>query len=98
MTARQAAALREAVAARKDILVAGRNSMGRTTLTNALLPDIVGTADRVVLTEAINHDSVALCGTRSCGVRATGGVAWVRSSGRVLPRGHECGNGVGRCG
>jgi P-type conjugative transfer ATPase TrbB len=51
MTAGQAAVLREAVAARKNILVAGGTSTGKTTLTNALLAEIAGTTDRVVLIE-----------------------------------------------
>jgi P-type conjugative transfer ATPase TrbB len=51
MTAGQAMALREAVAGRKNILVAGGTSTGKTTLTNALLAEIAGTTDRVVLIE-----------------------------------------------
>ncbi len=51
MTSGQAALLREAVAARKNILVAGGTGTGKTTLTNALLAEIAGTSDRVVLIE-----------------------------------------------
>jgi P-type conjugative transfer ATPase TrbB len=51
MTADQALLLREAVAARKNILVAGGTGTGKTTLTNALLAEIAGTSDRVVLIE-----------------------------------------------
>jgi P-type conjugative transfer ATPase TrbB len=51
MTADQAVLLREAVAARKNILVAGGTGTGKTTLTNALLAEIAGTTDRVVLIE-----------------------------------------------
>jgi type IV secretion system protein TrbB len=51
MTADQATLLREAVAARKNILVAGGTCTGKTTLTNALLAEIAGTTDRVVLIE-----------------------------------------------
>jgi P-type conjugative transfer ATPase TrbB len=51
MTATQAVVLRGAVAARKNILVAGGTSTGKTTLTNALLAEIAGTTDRVVLIE-----------------------------------------------
>jgi len=51
MAAGQAAVLRKAVAARKNILVAGGTSTGKTTLTNALLAEIAGTTDRVVLIE-----------------------------------------------
>jgi type IV secretion system protein VirB11 len=51
MTTDQADVLREAVAARKNILVAGGTSTGKTTLTNALLAEIACTTDRVVLIE-----------------------------------------------
>src|SRR5487761_1473833 len=51
MTAGQAALLRGAVASRKNILVAGGTGTGKTTLTNALLAEIAGTSDRVVLIE-----------------------------------------------
>nr|WP_244485910.1 ATPase, T2SS/T4P/T4SS family [Bradyrhizobium viridifuturi] len=43
--------LKNAVAARKNILVAGGTSTGKTTLTNALLAEVAKTADRVVLIE-----------------------------------------------
>jgi P-type conjugative transfer ATPase TrbB len=46
-----AAQLREAVAARCNILVAGGTSTGKTTLVNALLAEVARTADRVVLIE-----------------------------------------------
>jgi P-type conjugative transfer ATPase TrbB len=51
MTSDQAEALRAAVAARKNILVAGGTSTGKTTLTNALLAEVAKTTDRVVLIE-----------------------------------------------
>jgi hypothetical protein len=51
MTAGHAATLRAAVASRKNILVAGGTGTGKTTLTNALLAEIAGTSDRVVLVE-----------------------------------------------
>ena len=51
MTSDQAGALREAVKARKNILVAGGTSSGKTTLTNALLAEVAKTSDRVVLIE-----------------------------------------------
>jgi len=47
----QADALTHAVAARKNILVAGGTSTGKTTLTNALLAEVAKTDDRVVLIE-----------------------------------------------
>ena len=43
--------LRAAVADRRNILVAGGTSTGKTTLTNALLAEVAKTADRVVLIE-----------------------------------------------
>ncbi|MCP3380194.1 P-type conjugative transfer ATPase TrbB [Bradyrhizobium sp. CCGUVB4N] len=51
MTTAQAGALRTAVAARHNILVAGGTSTGKTTLTNALLAEVAKTSDRVVLIE-----------------------------------------------
>lgn len=51
MTAGQADALRKAVADRKNILVVGGTSTGKTTLANALLAEIAHTSDRVVLIE-----------------------------------------------
>lgn len=51
MTAGQADLLRTAVSARKNVLVAGGTSTGKTTLVNALLAEIAKTADRIVLIE-----------------------------------------------
>uniref|UniRef100_Q07JD4 Type II secretion system protein E n=1 Tax=Rhodopseudomonas palustris (strain BisA53) TaxID=316055 RepID=Q07JD4_RHOP5 len=51
MTPRQAAILRAAVDDRRNILVAGGTSTGKTTLTNALLAEVAKTSDRVVLIE-----------------------------------------------
>ncbi len=51
MTAGQAEVLRRAVAERRNILVAGGTSTGKTTLANALLAEVAKTADRVVLIE-----------------------------------------------
>ncbi|MGO9025302.1 MAG: P-type conjugative transfer ATPase TrbB, partial [Beijerinckiaceae bacterium] len=45
----QAAILRAAVATRKNILVAGGTSTGKTTLVNALLAEVAKTSDRVIL-------------------------------------------------
>lgn len=51
ITSDQADALRRAVTGRKNILVAGGTSTGKTTLTNALLAEVAKTGDRVVLIE-----------------------------------------------
>jgi len=51
MTEGQAEVLSSAVAERRNILVAGGTSTGKTTLTNALLAEVAKTADRVVLIE-----------------------------------------------
>ena len=49
ISAGQCASLREAVTGRENILVAGGTGTGKTTLTNALLAEISGTQDRIVL-------------------------------------------------
>ncbi|MDE2493685.1 MAG: P-type conjugative transfer ATPase TrbB [Alphaproteobacteria bacterium] len=51
MSAGQASALRIAVLERKNVLVAGGTSTGKTTLVNALLAEIAKTGDRIVLIE-----------------------------------------------
>ena len=51
MTAAHATALAQGVETRKNILVAGGTSTGKTTLTNALLAEVAKTDDRVVLIE-----------------------------------------------
>jgi type IV secretion system protein TrbB len=51
ISSRQAGALKAAVDARKNILVAGGTSSGKTTLTNALLAEVAKTSDRVILIE-----------------------------------------------
>ena len=51
MTAGQADMLRQAVIDRRNVLVAGGTSTGKTTLANALLAEVAKTSDRVVLIE-----------------------------------------------
>jgi P-type conjugative transfer ATPase TrbB len=51
ITAEQAKCLRDAVAHRRNVLVAGGTSTGKTTLVNALLAEVAKTSDRVVLIE-----------------------------------------------
>jgi type IV secretion system protein TrbB len=51
MSGNQAAALKAAVAERANILIAGGTSTGKTTLVNALLAELAGSGDRIVLIE-----------------------------------------------
>jgi type IV secretion system protein VirB11 len=51
MLADEADVLRRAVEGRRNILVAGGTSTGKTTLTNALLAEVAKTSDRVILIE-----------------------------------------------
>lgn len=87
MTARQGAALRRAVESRKNILVAGGTSTGKTTLANALLAELAGTTDRIVLIEDTRE---LQCWARNVvALRTKDGVAslsdLVRSSLRLRP-------------
>jgi type IV secretion system protein TrbB len=51
MVAEQAELLCDAVSERRNILIAGGTSTGKTTLVNAVLAEVARTADRVVLIE-----------------------------------------------
>ena len=83
----QAAILRASVAERKNILVAGGTSTGKTTLSNALLAEIAKTSDRVVLIEDTRELQCATPNLVS--LRTKDGVAslsdLVRSSLRLRP-------------
>ena len=87
MTAAQAKVLRTAVAERRNILVAGGTSTGKTTLTNALLAEVAKSDDRVVLIEDTRE---LQCQARNLvALRTKDGVAslsdLVRSSLRLRP-------------
>jgi type IV secretion system protein VirB11 len=87
MVAAQAEALRRAVAERRNILVAGGTSTGKTTLTNALLAEVAKTSDRVVLIEDTRELQCAA--PNQVAMRTKDGVAslsdLVRSSLRLRP-------------
>ena len=87
MSDAQAAALRQAVAARANILVAGGTSTGKTTLTNALLSEVAKTQDRVVIIEDTRELQCAA--PNLVAMRTKDGVAslsdLVRSSLRLRP-------------
>ncbi|PTD25484.1 P-type conjugative transfer ATPase TrbB [Sphingomonas fennica] len=83
----EAERLREAVAERLNILVAGGTGTGKTTLTNALLVEVAGTGDRVVLIEDTRELQCAA--PNLVAMRTKDGVAslsdLVRSSLRLRP-------------
>ena len=87
MTPAVAWLLAEAVAARKNILVAGGTSTGKTTLVNALLAEVAKTSDRVVLIEDTRELQCAA--PNLVALRTKDGVATlsdlVRSSLRLRP-------------
>jgi type IV secretion system protein TrbB len=60
MRAGQAETLRTAIADRRNILVAGGTSTGKTTLTNALLAEVAKTTDRVVSLSDLVRSSLRL--------------------------------------
>ncbi|RWB72377.1 MAG: P-type conjugative transfer ATPase TrbB [Mesorhizobium sp.] len=87
VSAPQADVLRQSVAARANILVAGGTSTGKTTLVNALLAEVAKTDDRVVIIEDTRE---LQCAARNLvAMRTKDGVAslsdLVRSSLRLRP-------------
>lgn len=83
----QADALRKAVRDRKNILVAGGTSSGKTTLTNALLAEIADCDERVILIEDTRE---LQCAAKDCvALRTRAGAvsmaALVRSTLRLRP-------------
>jgi type IV secretion system protein TrbB len=87
MSAEQAEILCRAVVDRRNILVAGGTSTGKTTLTNALLAEVSKTFDRVVLIEDTRELQCAA--PNLVAMRTKDGVAslsdLVRSSLRLRP-------------
>jgi type IV secretion system protein VirB11 len=87
MSPTEAAVLRQAVAARKNILVAGGTGTGKTTLVNALLAEIARSTDRIVLIEDTRELQCAA--PNLVAMRTKDGVAslsdLVRSSLRLRP-------------
>lgn len=87
MSPPQAELLRSAVAERKNILVAGGTSSGKTTLANALLAEIATRDERVILLEDTRE---LQCAARDCvALRTKAGVVTladlVRSTLRLRP-------------
>ncbi|MCC6887297.1 MAG: P-type conjugative transfer ATPase TrbB [Hyphomicrobiales bacterium] len=87
ITANQAEILRNAVSQRRNVLVAGGTSTGKTTLVNALLAEVSKTADRVVLIEDTRE--LQCMAPNMVALRTRDGVAslseLVRSSLRLRP-------------
>ena len=87
ITKHQGAILRAAIAERKNVLVAGGTSTGKTTLANALLAEVARSNDRVVLIEDTRELQCAAPNLVS--LRTKDGVAslsdLVRSSLRLRP-------------
>lgn len=87
MTGAEAGVLRRSVAERANILVAGGTGTGKTTLTNALLAEMAGSRDRIVLIEDTRELQCAA--PNLVAMRTSDGVAslsdLVRSSLRLRP-------------
>ena len=87
MTPQQAVSLRQAIEERKNIVVVGGTSSGKTTLVNALLAEVAGTGDRIILIEDTRE---LQCAAEDCvNLRTKPGIATlsdlVRSTLRLRP-------------
>ncbi|MDA4848913.1 P-type conjugative transfer ATPase TrbB, partial [Hoeflea poritis] len=87
MTSQQAASLGQAIEERKNIVIVGGTSSGKTTLVNALLAEVAGTGDRIILIEDTRE---LQCAAEDCvNLRTKPGVATlcdlVRSTLRLRP-------------
>ncbi len=87
MLPRQAEALKDAIDKRRNILVAGGTSSGKTTLANALLAEVARAEERVILIEDTRE---LQCAARDCvALRTKSGVVsladLVRSTLRLRP-------------
>ena len=87
MSAGQAAALTRAVSERKNVLVAGGTSSGKTTLANALLAEVANLNERVIIIEDTRE---LQCTARDCvALRTKPGIVsladLVRSTLRLRP-------------
>jgi len=85
MRADQAQSLRAAVHARKNILVAGGTSTGKTTLVNALLAEVAQTGDRVVLIEDTRELQCAAPNLVALRTKAAASVPLMMASDRGAP-------------
>jgi P-type conjugative transfer ATPase TrbB len=87
MSAEQGRVLRDAIAIRANILVAGPTSSGKTTLVNALLAEVAKSGDRVIIAEDLRELQCAA--QNQVVLRTRDGVAsladLVRSSLRLRP-------------
>jgi len=84
MTGQHAEVLRGAVQDRKNIVVVGGTSTGKTTLVNALLAEVAKTSDRVV---SIEDTRELQCAAKNLVARPVLGVLARRGSARELQSG-----------
>ena len=92
----QADVLKDAIAARKNILIAGGTSSGKTTLANALLAEIATRDERVIILEDTRE---LQCAAPDCvALRTKPGIVslsmLVRSTLRLAARPHHCRRGA----